>query len=238
MNCFLFTPIFIATSLSFASADTHPSCKDLGFSKGEPLAVWKMANKAELVVCEVGQTAKTSNDEFIGWANVYERSNGKMSPFINEVNSERQSEIDSFHIKRIDHSRVSVTRLIRSPYADATGDSDTPVTTFEIKCTGKKPLCRKGHDICVKPKNKKVDKDAIATIESIAAGRIKADSLPAYDVVIGKVVDSALAGNKRALRLVLDTSTERLHTDGAATETLTDGKDLIRKLMDLKCLKR
>lgn len=122
--------------------------------------------------------------------------------------------------------------------ADATAESDTPAPIFEIRCTGNKTSCRKSREVCVKQKVQELEKNAITAVENVAAGKIQVVHLQAYDVVFGKVVESAIAGDRRTLKLILDTASEKLQADGAASETLTEGKDLIRRLIGFKCLKR
>ena len=209
---------------------TRSTC---GETELEALATWKLENGKELVVCKYGTSGKISGDEFAGWINIFQKNGSAFTPLLPEVSSELESEFYSFKLKKEDGSKIRVTRLIRSTMEGA-GGTDTLATEAFIDCS--EAVCKLGKESCLTPITQTVDEEAIKQLEEVRSGKLKVTELGSYDVVVGNVIASAIAGDKRALKVLADK--KKLQLDGAAAETYVDGMHVVSQLQQLGCLKR
>ena len=212
-----------------------PQIEDCDPAPGyERLAVWKMQNNVELIVCKLAEYDKISDTEFSGWVNIYTKFQDKWTPYLPEVVGELASGYYSYSIKKIDETKISITRNIVSQMKEATGEPDFKATEAFIECTSN--TCDLGKAKCLSFSKGKIDEDAIKTVQKVIAGKMNAGDDGYYDVTIGKVIEAAISGDRRALKIILNTNRDKLKVDGASAETLDDGKFLLQKLKELKCI--
>jgi hypothetical protein len=209
-------------------------CENAEFANPSSLAKWKMKNGIELVVCELGSSFKISQSTISGWINIYKSNGGHLTPYIAEVNTERESDIDSYKIEKLNDEEVRITLSIR-PISSEEDNPDLAVTEKTIDCKGKD--CVAGSEKCMDlKKSGSIDEDAVKSVEKVAAGKAHASDYPMYDVVIGKVIDAAIAGDPGAKKLMLKTPKEKLGIDAASAEAYSDGRKLLDRLNGLHCL--
>lgn len=209
-------------------------CRNAEFANPNSLANWKMKNGVELVVCELGSSFKTSQSMISGWINIYKRNGEHLKPYIAEVNTERESDIDSYKIERLSDEEIRITLFIR-PISSEADNPDLAVTEKIIDCKGKD--CVAGPEKCLDlKKSNSIDEDAIKSVEKVVSGKARAADYPMYDVVIGKVIDAALAGDPGAKKLMLRTPKEKLGVDAMSGEAYADGRKLLDRLNELHCL--
>ena len=221
-------------SLPIVSPTTQPKLVTCDTTAYEQLAKWTMDSGAELSVCKFGDTFKLSESEFSGWVNVFHKTGETFTPLMSEVKSELPSELYTFNVKKVDGSRIQVTRSIRSSMEEAGGES-TPATEAFIECdrTG----CRLGKETCINSKVHKIDGEAVTRLEGVRAKKIKMTEVGYYDILVGKVLLSALAGDRRALTVLTGkNAVQELKLDGASAEIYEDGMRAIDQLKKINCL--
>lgn len=218
------------------SAPANTDCQSLASAQPASLAKWTMANGVEFVVCEFGSEAtRLSSNSFSGWINIARLEGGKLVPLISEVKSEAPSDAYSYVIQKTGDSNIDIYREIQ-PLREGIGDDNLRITTRRIRCKDTS-ACEYGKERCVDHKrNKLSDPDAVATVHKVMSGELKVADVGPYDLVIGRLVHSALNGDAVAKKLLLETPKSDLHLDGAAAESYEDGVHLLRKMSELHCL--
>lgn len=199
------------------------------------LATWTMSNGFQFNVCDMDYSSTVAPDSFSGWINLFHNDKGKLVPAINESISTRPSAFQSFTIQKINDSEILVSRFVSSGDKKADGKK-VRLTEKKISCQ-KKDSCDFFEDSCLDfKKDLPIDKDAIKTVEAVVSKKLEVQDAGDYDVVIGKVVVSAVAGDATAKKLILVTPAADLKVDGAAAETYHDGLILLSNLQVLKCI--
>ncbi|MGE3386003.1 MAG: hypothetical protein AB7K41_04670 [Bdellovibrionales bacterium] len=196
------------------------------------LAKWKMANGVELVAC--GNSESKTAQGLSGWFNIYWNREGQLQPYLAEVTSELPSAFYYFATEKISDQSIVLSRRINSS-GRPRSNQDVIATEIAIVCDSK--TCNLQKEICRDRKRSgEVDHTAIKKVQNIIAGKAQVEEGEYYDVTIGKLVASALAGDKAALKLVLSTPSVKLKVDGAAAEALSDGRATLSHLKNLNCL--
>lgn len=207
-------------------------CAFLGTSGEPPLAVWQMKNGQDLFVCNHNTTSKEAEDHFVGWVNLYAKIDGKMVPFIPEVDSELPSEIYHISIQKKSDKEIVIHQQI-STSGEATWRPDAEATELKIDCANGD--CKKGNVTCALKKNPDlVDHASVTLAEDIVAGKAKTPEF--YDRTILNVAKAAVFGDERAQKLMLGTSAKKLKVDAASGEVFEDGKNFLTQLKKLNCL--
>ncbi len=210
-------------------APANKNCELFALAKPASLAVWKMENGAEFIICDFGVEARLDENSFAGWVNLAQRKDNKIIPLLPEVNSEKINDIYSYSIQKTSATEIKIYRVIPT-------DDKTPITERKITCSGKGE-CEFSKEICMKFKKETlVDKDSIATVQKVVSGKLKIEEVEYYDVIIGKLIQSGIAGDAAAKTLMLNTSKDKLKVDGASAEVYEDGKVLLDKLQELGCI--
>ncbi len=138
-----------------------------------------------------------------------------------------------FSIEKIGPSQITVTRIFNAGQLEIGGDN-TAVMESLVDCS--KKTCLVGPETCIQQPQKIYPK-SIDDLEEIANEKKGIKEFPHYDTMLSEVISSALAGDKRALNLVLD-KFNRLGADGAAAGIIAPTRELIRELVNLGCIKR
>ena len=212
-------------------------CEPLMMSSNKPSAVWKMKNDQYLIVCNLSDYDKINDNKIKGWINVYERPVTYKKGFIKEVNSELPSSQITFLVEKQSDTTILITKYIEDLTSSFDQKNDIAATQFKIDCSG--PKCSRTKETCVyKKPNKNVNSKIIDYVENISKGKeTNLEKFGYYDVVIEKLINAALVGNKRAQKLVLETSRQELKVDGAAAESFSEGYRVLSNLVELGCLK-
>jgi hypothetical protein len=213
-------------------------CEPLMMSSDKPSAVWEMKNGKNLIVCNLSNYNKISDSKIRGWVNIYERPVSDQKGFIKEVDSELPSEHISFQIEKKSETEILITKYILGPESNFEESDGVAATQFTINCSEYK--CLRTKETCVYEKPKKTgDVKILDYVESITKGReANLEKFGYYDVVIGKVISLALAGNRRAIKLVLETSKDKFKIDGGSAEPFMDGFRVLSSLVKLGCIKK
>ena len=219
-----------ATSSSETPLELPPANKDcelLDLARPASLAVWKMENDVEFVVCDFGAETRLDENSFSGWVNLAQRKDNKIIPLISEVNSEKVSDIYSYSIQKISATEIKIYREIVDK---------AQITERKITCSSKGE-CSLGKETCLNFKKEGfLDKDSTATVQKVVDGKLKIEEVEYYDTIMGALTQSALGGDATAKKLMLKTSKDKLKVDGAAAEAYEEGKALLEKLQELGCI--
>ncbi len=220
-----------------AEALPNSDCESLEHANAAALTTWTMANGVQFVICEFGLEAeRLSENSFSGWVNVARREDDRLTALIAEVNSEKPNDAYSFLIRKVSDTEIQISRQIR-PLREDIGDDYFSVMERKITCT-KPGACVVGAEKCGDfKKDALVDKEAVATVRDVVAGKQKLEELGAYDMIIAKLVQAAIAGDPLAKKLMLNTPEKKLKIDGAAAGSYFDGKHLLTAMQKLRCLK-
>lgn len=222
------------TETQLKKGPANLDCQDSGFSKPASKGIFKMDNGVEFVLCEAFELIDQGMDTFSGWGNIYQRKE-KITPVLEDVNSEKPDDVYSFLFKKKDGKEILITRQVLSLMEDAGGEN-VNVTERVITCA-KPNQCDIGREKCIDfKKTMTADKKSIEKVQQVIAGKLEPQDAGYYDIAIGGLITSALAGDQTAKKLIFDTKEEKLKLDGAAAETYRDGKRLLLKLKELKCL--
>ncbi len=220
-------------------AETPPNtdCEGLEHAKSASLATWTMSNGVQFAVCELGLEAeRLSETTFSGWINLARRDEGKLTPLVPEVKSEKPNDVYSFVTQKLSDSEIRISRQIR-PLREDIGDGNLAVMERTIVCQ-KPGACDVGAERCVDfKKDALIDKEAVATVRDVAAGKQKLEELGAYDMIIARLAQAAIAGDPLAKKLMLQTSEKKLKIDGAAAGSFFDGRHLLAAMQKVGCLK-
>ena len=220
-----------------AQLEKH-ECESLMMSSDKPSSIWKMKNGQHLVVCNLSNYDKISDVKIKGWINIYKRPISHQNSYIREVDSEMPSSQITFQVEKQSDTTILVTKYILDPKSSSEESYDVAATQFKINCSTTE--CLKTKEVCVyKAPKESEDSKILDYVESITKGKeSNMEKYGYYDTVIDKVMNEELSGNKRAIKLILETSRNKFKVDGAAAESFTDGYRVLSNLIELGCIKK
>lgn len=213
-------------------------CDPLMMSSDKPSAVWKMKNNQYLIVCNLGDFNKINDNRIKGWVNIYQRPISHQKRFIKEVDSELPSSHVTFEIEKKSDTTILITKYIKDPKSSFEESYDVAATQYKIDCS--KSTCTTTSEVCIyKKPTRPVDTKLIDYVKNISQGKeTNLEKFGYYDVVIDNLTSAALRGDKRAKKLVLETSRDKLKVDGASAESFSDGYRILSNLVNLGCMKK
>lgn len=206
------------------------TCDILIISGNPPLALWKMKNGQQLALCDVGGSTKLSENSFSGWVNLFAVPTKLEDRFISQVDSELPSSILTYKVEKISNEEIIITKNLLS-----SGDIDTEISKKIIEC--KSDICVQGSEVCTLKKSRSsIDSEIVEYVRKISEGsESNLEKYGYYDLVIDKLITSAIHGSKQAKKLILETDKRALKVDGHSGEALTKGKQLLKLLEEIDC---
>lgn len=226
------TPSPSTPTVEVKAVPVNTDCDFLGFSKTSSKIQWKMANGQEIILCEHFDANKISDSEFKGWFNLYKILPAGPKAVLDDVNGTVPSEGYYIDVVKESDSKIVIKRIL---YVEAElGEDDLVLTTNELNCT--KPDCEMTETKCGSGAIP-YKKESISIVQKVVDKKVKAADIGDYEFVIADVIRAAVAGNKSAQRLMLDTAKEKLQVDGATAESYSIGAYQLKTLKSLGCLK-
>jgi len=224
--------VFLTLLSSLEGYAINNDCSVLKNARPSSVTQWPMPNGVTLSVCAYGNSDVQEN-EVTGLVTLFWKENKKIVRALPELNSQKKRTPFIFSIEKIGPSQVTITRIFNAGQLEIGGEN-TPVMESIIDCS--KKTCLVGPETCIQQQQKIYPK-SVNDLELIASEKKGIKEFPQYDTMLSEVVSSALAGDKRALNLVLD-KFDRLGADGAVAGILAPNRELIRELVNLGCIKR
>ena len=219
-------------------AEANRDCETAHLGHPQSKATFKMKNEVEFILCEADELKELESGTYSGWGNLYQKKDQRkdqLTPILPEVKGEKPNDFYSFRFQKKSDTEIVIYRQVMNASPDVGGEQVT-ITERKITCT-KPNECEIGKETCIDfKKTFKVDKKSIEKVQEVVSGKLKVEEAGYYDVAIGGVINSVLAGDPIAKKLMFDTSKKKLKVDGAAAESYEDGKGMLTVIRKLKCL--